>query len=843
MNSVYATRSAELLAPAGSVECAWAAVENGADAIYFGLDVGFNARARAHNIGLDELPSLMNRLHRRGVRGYVTLNTLVFTDEMERLEAHVRAVADAGVDAVLVQDLGGARLIREICPGLEIHASTQMTLTCADAIELARPLGIDRVVLPRELSLSEIKRITRETSVPVEVFVHGALCVAYSGQCLTSESLGGRSANRGQCAQACRLPYELSVDGHPRNLGDVKYLLSPQDLAAYELIPQLLEAGVASLKIEGRLKTPEYVANITAHYRKALDQAQRGEPTPLADADRRDMEMSFSRGFSPGWLEGCDHKRLVPGLSSAKRGVRVGTVKRLHGDRLHVELTQPLVAGDGIVLEGNRAAGEEFGGRIFEIFRGGRRLSEPADGLVELTFATGAIHGKRIQSGMGVWQTDDPRLNRRLRQTYSGPDPTRRMNLAIHVEVAIDQPIQVTVRCSDGVTVKVTDEHRVEAARRLPITVSELERQFGRLGGSPYRLASLTAAISGAPMVPASILGRLRHALLAALTDARETRPPRATSPPGVATRLLAAIPAAARERERSTADSISTLHILCRSLNQIQGALEAGARHLIADFQDLREYREAVAAARDNAAEILLATLRIHKPGEDGLFRALAKHNADGWLVRHLAGVRHAREAGIPWVADFSLNATNPLTVEQCVTWGATRVTPSYDLNRDQLLELAAAVPPERLEIVIHQHMPLFHMEHCVFCAVLSPGKNKSDCGRPCDRHQVVLTDHVGVAHPLVADIGCRNTLFNGIPQSGAEAVAPLQRLGIANYRIELLNEKRSREIARLFGLYRDLLSGRVPGSEVWRELRAHNRVGVTRGTLEQPRDPLAIL
>ena len=220
----------ELLAPAGNWECARAAVENGADAIYFGLDVGFNARARAANFHVQQLRELMAMLHRQAVKGYVTLNTLVFTDELPSLEANLRLLAAAGVDAVLVQDLGVVRLIRELCPELVIHASTQMTMTNAVAIEQARGLGIERVVLARELSIDEIRKIASQTTMPIEVFVHGALCVAYSGQCLTSESLGGRSANRGQCAQACRLPYDLICDGEQKDLGDVKYLLSPQDL-------------------------------------------------------------------------------------------------------------------------------------------------------------------------------------------------------------------------------------------------------------------------------------------------------------------------------------------------------------------------------------------------------------------------------------------------------------------------------------------------------------------------------------------------------------------------------------------------------------------------------------
>ena len=246
----------ELLAPAGNHECLRAAVANGADAVYFGLNSGFNARARAENFSLEELPSVITFLHRYGVRGYVTLNTLIFTNELPSFAETLAAISDSGTDAVLLQDVGAACLAREICPDLPVHASTQMTLTSAETIRLAEKIGAQRVVLARELSIHEITDIAKNTDMPLEVFVHGALCVAYSGQCLTSESLGGRSANRGQCAQACRLPYEVICDGEHVDLGNQKYLLSPQDLAGFALVPELLDAGVTSLKIEGRLKSP-----------------------------------------------------------------------------------------------------------------------------------------------------------------------------------------------------------------------------------------------------------------------------------------------------------------------------------------------------------------------------------------------------------------------------------------------------------------------------------------------------------------------------------------------------------------------------------------------------------
>jgi putative protease len=249
---------------------------------------------------------------------------------------------------------------------------------------------------------------------------------------------------------------------------------------------------------------------------------------------------------------------------------------------------------------------------------------------------------------------------------------------------------------------------------------------------------------------------------------------------------------------------------VLCRSLAQLEAVLACGVQSVMVDFQDIRQYAAAVEAAHRSGASILLATPRIQKPGELGIFRVLKRHGADGILVRNLAGLAYYVEQGLPVVADFSLNATNELTAQWLIDRGAARVTASYDMNREQLLEMVAAVPPEWIEVVIHQHVPMFHMEHCVFCAVLSPGRNKTDCGRPCDRHQVQLRDRLGKEHPLRADVGCRNTLHNATPQSAAEAIPQLIDRGLRDFRIELLDAAEAVPPAQVVRLYRDLLASR---------------------------------
>ena len=434
--------------------------------------------------------------------------------------------------------------------------------------------------------------------------------------------------------------------------------------------------------------------------------------------------------------------------------------------------------------------------------------------------------------------------------------PLRRQPVDLHVTVTVGQPVKVTATTAAGPRATVASAEPAQAATKHPLDAEVLRSQLGRLGGTAFELRDLTAEIVGRPMLPFSVLGKLRHELVAALEAAVDaglastaTPLPIPGLPPGASMRRdgstgdglpIPGLPPGASMRGKAAA--VHSLHILVRSLDQLRTVLELGERRLSADFADIRLYHEAVELARAADANLLLATPRIQKPDELGIFRLLEKQQPDGVLVRNYAGLAFFRERGIPIVGDFSLNVTNELTAEFFRAAGCERMTASYDLNREQLLALVAATPPEWLEVVVHQHMPMFHMEHCVFCAVLSPGTNKTNCGRPCDDHVVKLRDRIGVEHPLTADVGCRNTLFNAVPQSAAEAVPLLRARGVSWFRIELLDEPAA-EIGRIVRAYRELLAGRATGKDVWTSLRAANRVGVTRGTLEERRNPLAIL
>jgi putative protease len=827
----------ELLAPAGDLTCLIAAVENGADAVYFGLQ-RHNARIRAHNFDGADLPEVMGLLHRRGVRGHVTLNTLAFTGELPDLEATVRELILGGVDALIVQDIGLARLIRAISPDIEIHASTQMSITSAEGVELARELGCARVILARELSLVEIGRIRGETDLPLEVFVHGALCVAYSGQCLTSEALGGRSANRGECAQACRMPYQIVCDGRLVDLENVQYLLSPQDLAAYDLIPRLIDLGLASLKIEGRLKTAEYVANITRHYRMAIDAAWAGHPIAFAPRDVEEMQLSFSRGFSHGFLDGNDHKVLVRGDYAKKRGILLGVVGSVTGTGVRLTLETSVKPGDGLVFDGDESIGrDEQGGRVFEVIRLGerRKSTGPSEaeggslGRVELRFGRESIDLRRLAPGQRVWKTDDPELTRRLRRSFEG-SPSRRVNLDIAVVAISGEPLRVSGATATGHRATVESTEPLARAESRPADDALFASQLGRLGGTIYQLGRLEATIEGRPLVPMSVLNQLRRDLVTRLDVAATTSLARAIVAEPVLPALCAPIAA-----ERQKPANAVELSVLCRRTDQIEAAVALGIETIYADQQDIKEYDGAVAAARRRNATIYLATPRIEKPGEGNLFHYLAKRGADGILVRNAGGMHYCAERGIPFVADFSMNAANPLTVELLKTRGAARVTASYDLNLDQLLNLLDATPSSWLEVVIHQQIPMFHMEHCVYCAFLSPGTDATNCGRPCDHHDVKLRDRVGAEHPLKADVGCRNTLFNAVPQTAAEYLPRILKHGARFLRIEFLDDSPN-VVERTIRLYREALLGRRDGKTLWRDLKASNQYGVTRG-------PLAVL
>jgi len=816
----------ELLSPAGNWDCARAAVAAGADAIFFGLSK-FNARLRAGNFTEDDLPQLMHFLHRHGVKGFIAMNTLIFTGELEAAERQLRLIADAGVDALIIQDLGLAKMAREIAPNVELHASTQMTITAPEGLEFIESLfPLERAVLARELSLKEIERFQAAapatTRAPLEVFVHGALCVAYSGQCLTSESLGQRSANRGECAQACRMPYELVVDGVTREMQEVRYLLSPQDLAAVDLIPGLIQAGVKSFKIEGRLKSPEYVAAVTRVYRKAIDSALAGIESTVTDEDRYSLEMTFSRGLTTGWLGGTNHPYLTHGRFGKKRGPLLGEI--IHCGPGWVELDQqsgvPLAAGDGVVFDAGEDRNEEQGARIWKI-EGSRLLFHRTHSGLDFD---------RIRPGHTLYKTSDPKLDTEIRRFWQNAKLVEKKTpLALVVTGKPGEPLTVTATSNRQASVSTASS--LQPASKHALSTDTLVAQFSRLGDTSYELASLDNQLEGDCHLALSELNRLRRALVEQL-DATRTEPTATVAASRIASYHELLPPVIA---DRAT--EVPQLSVLCRTLDQVEAAFEAGVPDVYCDFEDPRRYKDAVALKSPISnlkSQISLATPRILKAGETGYLKLIERAEPDGVLLRNLASLEHFKDRDdVKKIGDFSLNVANPITAKLLKeTAHLDRLTVSYDLNISQVLDLLHGAPAEWFELTLHQHMPLFHMEHCVFCTFLSSGTTYKDCGRPCETHVVHLRDRVGQLHRLMADVGCRNTLFNGRAQTGARFFRDLRATGLSRFRVELLDESKS-DAARTIQAYQSLIDGKSEPDDLLRHITALEKLGVTEGTL----------
>ncbi|WP_232756239.1 U32 family peptidase [Vulcanococcus limneticus] len=878
----------ELLSPAGSWESLKAAVANGADAVYFGVEA-FNARLRAENFRRRDLPDVMAWLHARGVKGFLTVNVLVFPGELAEAGELLLAAERAGVDALIVQDIGLARLAGLLTPDLALHGSTQMSITSAAGVAQAADLGCERVVLARELSLRDIGRIqaqlqARGLGMPLEVFVHGALCVAYSGQCLTSEALGQRSANRGECAQACRLPYQLIVDGVERDLGEQRYLLSPQDLAAWDLLPQLAAAGVASLKIEGRLKDPTYVAAVTDAYRQGLDrlepQAQRPEAETAAGELRRHLELSFSRGLGTGWLEGVNHRRLVQGRWSKKRGPWLGRLEaQERGGWLVLATALALKPGDGVVFEAPSrdplAPPIEVGARVMAVER------RPA-GRLALRLGPGRIDTAALGPGSPAWLTSDPQLDKRFARMAQQETTERRLPLRLQVGGRAGEPLRLRLEQVPGLAGgpwQVESAAALQPATGAGLDAERLTAQLGRLGGTRWQLMHLELALPPGLFLPVAQLNQLRRELVAQLDRAlaagggpgpdaveAETESGRARLPLAEALRQLQPVSVSGGSDSRGSDSSGSALSVLAssagspvsppippsqtepqltvlvRSLEQLQALVElpevpaasgSALHRVVADIEHPAQLRQAVALGRGRwPGGLWLTGPRIVRPDEAWSLEPLLRAEPDGYLVRNADQLERLTPQA-PCIGDFSLNVANPLTAAWFLErWGLERVTASYDLALDQLLALVAGCPTGSLELTLHQHMPLFHMEHCLFCAFLSNGHDHTDCGRPCEHHTVLLRDRSGVEHPLKADLGCRNTLFNGKAQTAAEAIPQLLRSGVRHFRLELLDETPA-DTGRRVGLYLDALAGRISGRQLWQQEQLDSRLGVTRGSL----------
>jgi len=872
-------RVPEILAPAGDDDSLAAALAAGADAVYFGLDTGLNARARATNFSVERLPEIVDAIHRAGARGYVTVNTLVFENELPFVERVLRACATAGVDAIIVQDPAVALLARAVAPTMEVHASTQMTISSGESATFAEQLGVTRVVVPRELSVDEVRTFARGTKLELEVFIHGALCMSWSGQCLTSEAWGGRSANRGQCAQSCRLPYELVVDGETRPLGDVAYLLSPLDLAGARAVAELSDIGVHGLKIEGRLKGPAYVLSAVEGYKRWRDAvAEKRDRDAVAQQQlQRDlgrMEVAYSRGFSDGFLGGSDHQDLVEGRFPKHRGsllgevveVKAGAVRIRKAKRqatggagigrlnqavgatkvalpvigqsspsdsrgVPVELPAP-IPGCGVGFDTGRPQEDEPGGPLFGV--------EDAPNGWWLRFGRPGPDLSQVRAGDHVYLSSDPRLTSDAKAAVeeglrgvSGRVPVR---LTLRGALSEKLLVSATTLGVSGrdVSVSLESDEVLAAAKNAGLGVELVSEKLGAFGGTPFRLAEVNLdALPGGLHLPVSALKALRRELVPQL-EAKMLAAARHEVSAIDASKLVAQESSQRTARRAWAAPEKPTVIPLVRTSAQLEAVIAAGLKEVELDWMELIGLEKAVNRAREAGLRVVIATTRVQKPGEDGVDRRFEKLSPDGILVRHWGGLVHfSRESSATQVhGDFSLNVTNSVTARHLLALGCDTLTAAHDLDEAQMFEMLKHAPAERLTVTVHHHIATFHTEHCVYAHTLSRGRDFRTCGRPCETTRVALRDREGRGHPVVVDVGCRNTVFNAQAQSAASAVPKLLRAGVKRFRVEFVWEDEAVTASALRAWVK-LIDGRSTPQELVQSIAAHEQFGVTAGTM----------
>ncbi|MCC7014541.1 MAG: U32 family peptidase [Planctomycetes bacterium] len=859
----------EVLAPAGDEEALRAALSAGADSVYFGLREGFNARARAGNFSFENLAATVARIHRSGAKAYLALNTLVFEAELGFVERVVQRAAQCGVDALIVQDPAVALLARAVCPALQVHASTQMTISSAEGARFARSLGATRVVVPRELSVAEIRNLRDSTELELEVFIHGALCVSWSGQCLTSEAWGGRSANRGECAQSCRMPYELVLDGRVRELGDVRYLLSPKDLAGLRAVESLAEIGVHGLKIEGRQKNAQYVWTATRLYRGWVDALERGDPNPeTACRDLLRASLTYTRGFGDGFLGGSDHQALVEGRFPKHRGVYLGQVARIDASSVWIERdpagrpwTGALAAearaggpqgtpssalrgfdGSETASDGPRASEIELRAGMGVVFDGGHpedkhepggpifRVESDSDGW-RLHFGTPGPDLRRVRVGDLAWVSGDPSLARETERELAAQEPAGRVALELELTGQVGQVLRVVARAGHA-SAELVSESRLTAASGAGLVDSLLREKLASFGGTPLRLVSFDRTrLARDVHLPVSELKALRRELVAALIPQIERGPTREVA----ARSCVGELRERARERagERRPPAREPRLVVLCRSDEQLEAAIDASITDVELDWMELVGLARARERARQAGLAVTLATLRVQKPGEEPHDQRLATLEPEGVLVRHWGALEYFQAPAGSGVrpllhGDFSLNVTNSVTAAELFARGLETVTAAHDLDESQLFGLLDASLPERTTIVLHHRIATFHTEHCVYAHLLSRGRDFRTCGRPCEAHRVALRDHKGHEHPVIVDVACRNTVFNASAQTSAALVPELLRRGVRRFRVELVREGRE-ETSRILAAYGALLAGAISPEVAARRAGARAHYGVS--------------
>ena len=821
----------ELLAPAGSKEAFFAAVGNGANAVYLAGSM-FGARAYAANFNNEELAEVIRYAHVRGVHVHVAVNTIVDQEELPQLRSYLQFLDEVGADAVLVQDLGAAALVREVAPHLPLHASTQMTVHHLSGVLALEALGFSRVVLARELTLDEIREICAKSHVEIECFVHGALCVCYSGQCLMSSMIGGRSGNRGRCAQPCRLPYTL-IDAQGQDVLGASagnFLLSPRDLNTIDLIPQLIDVGVQSLKIEGRMKRPEYVASVVHTYRKAIDHHLGLTQAAVDQQDRDVLAQVFNRDFTTAYLEKRQGKYMMSDRRPNNRGLSIGRVLSYAGDtgRAAVKLTRALAVGDQVdfwVKVGGRVSAEI--GTLYN--ENGQQISSARSGDTVLFDVPRSVHVHDR-----VFKVYDVALMKWAQRSY---DEALRQRIPLQAElyVAVDKPLSLYLSDDIGSEVRVVTDYIGTPAKNHPMTEELAEKQLNRLGTTAFFLEHLVCRIEGDVMVPVSELNKLRRAAIEAIEEKRihliQEHRQHGTSYRPVQHKIVLKD---MKEPKRAA------LMVSVDSMESMQAAVESGADGILYGGENytgrhlaLEDYHAAWCYAKEHQIRIDFNTPRIVRaqeyPAVIRLLENLSGMPPAALHLHHIGIAEEARRLSVPLHADYSMISYNTRTLDFLHTYGFSEATLSPELNERQMSSMVSKSPVP-LTIIAYGRLPLMVSEYCALGSFLG-SLDTGTCTRPCHGRSYFLRDRKGIDFPIKTDQFCRMHILNSKILSLLPYVPKLLHMGISTLRIEGRGILPG-ELGAVTTAYRRAMSLPFPLSEQAQEgLRLAEGNNVTRG------------
>jgi len=833
----------ELLAPAGGMEAFVAAVENGADAVYLGARA-FSARGYASNFSEKELEEAIDYAHLRGVKVYVTVNTLLKEEEVENALKLLSCLRKIGTDAVIVQDIGLIFLAGKYLPDLPLHASTQMTLHNSEGVEFVKKLGIERAVLARESSLEEIKWIKERTGTEIEIFVHGALCISYSGQCLLSSLIGGRSGNRGFCAQPCRKKYRLYCEGKPiKTTGN--YLLSPKDLNTSSGLGALIEAGIESFKIEGRMKRPEYVAGVVRIYRRLIDRyIENPEGYSVSEEEQEILTQLFSRGFTPGYFFENPRWELMSRENPHNRGVPAGTVTGYdrHVNRIRVKLSRPLRLGDGIMVENAETRPEDKGKIISSMYMGkGPVYSAGAGDTVEIPFDS------RAPAGSTVYRTHDKKLMDSLKKESESGSLRPKIPVFITATVAPGRPVRLEVKDRDSNAVTIESGYLVEKAEKQPTSKAQIEKQLSKLGNTLFEAAELHVTMEGDIFIPVGQLNELRTKAIEQLENLRISRWKR---------KLLDTLQffesgektgQGAGKTVRENLPMRPVLSVSVYSFDGLEGALAGGADQIYfgeglfrrpetaGQKEDSAQgfdtvFEKAVAETQKAGKKIYFSTPKVVEDSEmksvEKTFSRVRGLGADGVLVSNLGTLSLAKAGKIPFIADSPLNVFNSRTFALLLQKGAQMAVISPELTLEELKSITFYGPAE---CIVHGRLELMESEHCLIGGL--PGDDKGQCNGPCRSGKFTLVDEKNYEFPLLLDSECRMHLLNSRSLCMLEYVPEILKSGISSLRVETLGMENPDEIRRVTRAYRNAIDTYLEAGKQGQENCEKLGKGFTKG------------